>query len=83
MRISSAFCIASASVRSTGFNGEDDEQIPTSKAVRQEIDNKASDYYNKAEADNKFSNYYNKAEVEAMIDQKINVSINDILSEEY
>ena len=26
---------------------------------------------------------YHKAEVEAMIDQKINVSINDILSEEY
>ena len=55
---------------SVSFNGKDDEQIPTSKAVRQEVDNK-------------FSNYYNKAEVEAMIDQKINVSINDILSEEY
>lgn len=68
---------------SVGFNGEDDEQIPTSKAVSQEIDNKASGYYNKTEVDNKFSNYYNKAEVEAMIDQKINVSINDILSEEY
>ena len=81
---------------STNFNGANDEQIPTSKAVRQEIDNKASNYYNKveidnkfsnyynkAEVDNKFSNYYNKAEVEAMIDQKINVSINDILSEEY
>ena len=38
---------------STDFNGEDDEQIPTSKAVSQEIDN------------------------------KINVAINDILSEEY
>lgn len=68
---------------STNFNGANDEQIPTSKAVRQEIDNKASDYYNKVEADNKFSNYYNKSEVEAMIDQKINISINDILSEEY
>lgn len=55
---------------SVSFNGKDDEQIPTSKAVRQKIDNKAS-------------NYYNKAEVEAMIDQKINVSINGILSEEY
>ena len=55
---------------STNFNGANDEQIPTSKAVRQEINNKVS-------------NYYNKVEVEAMIDQKINVSINDILSEEY
>ena len=42
-----------------------------------------ADTYNKTEVDNKFSNYYNKSEAEAMIDQKINVSINDILSEEY
>ena len=140
---------------SVSFNGKDDEQIPTSKAVIQKIDNKLTrnnlisavgeateslsgimsaedkknlntlvallqddennivdtikevlaifeqypegadlvstlggkadkaDTYNKTEVDNKFSNYYNKSETEAMIDQKINVSINDILSEEY
>ena len=61
------------------------EQYPESANLVSALAGKAdkADTYNKTEVDNKFSNYYNKSEAEAMIDQKINVSINDILSEEY
>ena len=61
------------------------EQYPEGANLVSALAGKAdkADTYNKTEVDNKFSNYYNKSEAEAMIDQKINVSINDILSEEY